>query len=86
MEDDHLERRLDAARRVVAEQRDALRTSRRRRREVEAAASERSDRAVARALHARGAEFPDPPVPSRPPDWPEHEPPRADGQDEDAHE
>ena len=69
MEDDALQQRLDLARAHVAEQRERLRAARRRLRELEAAASARSDRATARLLHAQGHPFPDPPVPSHPPDW-----------------
>ena len=72
VDDEHLQRRLDAARRAVAEQHEALRAARRRRREVEAAASARADRMVARVLRAQGHRSADPPVPSSPADWPEH--------------
>jgi hypothetical protein len=69
VEDDHLQERLDAVRRSVAEQRAQLRSARRRSREVEAAASARSDRATARLLQARGDPSAAPPVPPHPPDW-----------------
>lgn len=69
MEDDALQRRLDLARQHVAEQRERLRAARRRLRELEAAASARSDRAAAEVLRAQGHPSPHPPVPSHPPDW-----------------
>ncbi len=69
MEEDALQRRLDLARTHVAEQRERLRAARRRLRELEAAASARSDRATSKLLRARGHPSPLPPVPSHPPDW-----------------
>jgi hypothetical protein len=69
VEDDALQERLDRARAHVAEQRERLRTARRRLRELEAAASARSDRATAGLLRARGHPSPTPPVPTHPPDW-----------------
>lgn len=70
MEDDALQHRLDLARQHVAEQRERLRAARRRLRELEAAASARSDRATARLLHAQGHPSSLPPVPTHPPpDW-----------------
>jgi hypothetical protein len=69
VEDDQLQARLDAARQHVAEQRSWLRAARRRSREVDAAASARSDRATARLLQARGHPATTPPVPPHPPDW-----------------
>ena len=69
MEDEQLQRRLDAVRQHVAEQRQRLRDARRRLREREAAASARSDRATADLLRARGHPSPEPPVPAHPPDW-----------------
>lgn len=69
MEDAALQERLDRARAHVAEQRERLRTARRRLRELEAAASARSDRATAGLLRARGHPSPAPPVPTHLPDW-----------------
>ena len=69
MEDDALQERLDLARQHVAEQRERLRAARRRLREIEAAASARSDRATAKVLRARGHPSASPPVPAHPPDW-----------------
>ena len=69
MEDAQLQQRLDAAREHVAEQRERLRAARRRLRELEAAASARSDSATARLLRARGDRSAAPPVPSHPPEW-----------------
>lgn len=69
MEDDPLQERLDLARRHVAEQRERLRDARRRLRELEAAASARSDRVTARMLRAQGHPSPSPPIPTHPPDW-----------------
>ena len=77
VEDDALQERLDLARRHVAEQRERLRAARRRLRELEAAASARSDSATAALLHARGQLSPLPPVPSHPPPW--LEAPPSDG-------
>jgi hypothetical protein len=69
VEDDALQERLDRARAHVAEQRERLRTARRRLRELEAAASARSDRATAGLLRARGHPSATPPVPTHLPDW-----------------
>ena len=69
MEDDPLQERLDLAREHVAEQRARLRDARRRLRELEAAASARSDRVTARMLRAQGHPSPAPPIPTHPPDW-----------------
>lgn len=69
MEDDALRQRLDLARQHVAEQRERLRAARRRLRELEAAASARSDSATTRVLRAQGHPSPLPPVPAHPPDW-----------------
>jgi hypothetical protein len=69
MEDEVLQQRLDLARQHVAEQRERLRRAHRRLRELEAAASARSDLATATLLHARGHPSPRPPVPGHPPDW-----------------
>jgi hypothetical protein len=69
VDDDALQRRLDEARGHVAEQRERLRAARRRLRELEAAASARSDRATVQLLRARGCAAPSPPVPAHPPDW-----------------
>lgn len=69
MEDETLQERLDLARAHVADQRERLRSARRRLRELEAAASARSDRATTRVLRARGHASAEPPVPSHPPDW-----------------
>ncbi len=69
MEDDALQQRLDLARRQVVEQRERLRAARRRLREIEAAASARSDKATSTLLRARGHPSPLPPVPPHPPDW-----------------
>ncbi len=69
VEDDALQQRLDRARADVAAQRERLRSARRRLRELEAAASARSDRVTANLLRARGDTAPQPPVPSHPPDW-----------------
>jgi hypothetical protein len=69
VEDDALQERLDLARRHVAEQRERLRDARRRLRELEAAASARSDRVTARLLRAQGHPSPSPPIPTHPPDW-----------------
>ena len=69
MEDDQLQQRLDAARQHVAEQRERLRAARRRLRELEAAASARSDRATTGVLRARGLASAAPPFPSHLPDW-----------------
>jgi hypothetical protein len=69
VEDDALQRRLDQARQHVAEQREVLRAARRRLRELEAAASARSDRATAGMLRAQGHPSPAPPIPTHPPDW-----------------
>ena len=77
MEDAQLQARLDAARRHVAEQRERLRAARRRLRELEAAASARSDRATARVLRARGDRSAAPPVPPHPPEWLSDGRPRA---------
>ncbi len=69
MEDDALQERLDLARAHVAAQRERLRAARRRLRELEAAASARSDLATARVLRAQGHLSASPPVPTHPPDW-----------------
>lgn len=69
MEEEQLRQRLEATRSSVAEQRKRLRAARLRGREVEAAASARSDRAAAGLLRARGHAAPDPPVPAHPPAW-----------------
>jgi hypothetical protein len=69
VEDDALQQRLDLARQHVAEQRERLRAARRRLREIEAAASARSDRATTNILRAQGHPSPLPPVPTHPPDW-----------------
>jgi hypothetical protein len=69
VEDDALQHRLDQARTDVAAQRERLRAARRRLRELEAAASARSDRATERLLRAQGHASPLPPIPSHPPDW-----------------
>jgi hypothetical protein len=69
VDDEQLQERLDAARQHVAEQRDRLRAARRRLRELEAAASARSDRATAGVLRARGDRSAAPPVPPHPPEW-----------------
>lgn len=69
MDDRHLEERLAAARQQVSEQRERLKQARRRLRELEAAASASSDRAVAGLLRARGHPSPAPPVPPHPPEW-----------------
>ena len=69
MEDDALQQRLDQARQHVADQRERLRSARRRLRELEAAASARSDRATAQVLRSKGHPSPEPPVPAHPPDW-----------------
>lgn len=69
VEDDALQQRLDLARQHVAEQRERLRAARRRLRELEAAASARSDRVTARILRAQGHPFPAPPIPTHPPEW-----------------
>ncbi len=89
MEDEHLQQRLDRARQHVAEQRERLRSARRRLREVEAAASARSDRATSGLLRAQGHPSPEPPVPPHPPAWlvgppagPSDEQPPAPGRDQ----
>jgi phage shock protein A len=69
VEDEQLQARLDDARQHVAEQRERLRSARRRLRELEAAASARSDRATAGLLRAQGHPSPEPPVPPHPPGW-----------------
>ena len=69
VDEDALEQRLDLARQHVAEQRARLRDASRRLRELEAAASARSDRATAKLLQAQGYGAPLPPVPTHPPDW-----------------
>ncbi|CAA9363811.1 MAG: hypothetical protein AVDCRST_MAG16-3302 [uncultured Frankineae bacterium] len=75
VEDADLQQRLERARLTVAEQRQRLRASRLRLREIEAAASARSDRATAGLLRSRGYPSPAPPVPPHPPDWLEPPPP-----------
>ncbi len=64
-----MQERLDLARKQVAEQRERLRSARRRLRELHAAASAQSDRATARLLQVRGHPSPLPPIPTHPPDW-----------------
>lgn len=68
-EDDALQQRLDRVRQRVTDQRQRVRAAHRRCRELEAAASARSDCATTSVLLARGHPAPAPPVPSHPPDW-----------------